>query len=137
MNKMLIVIVSVAALVIVGSGVLWYYQSYPPTPTDTGVPPVGPLDAFAKCLAAKGVTMYGAEWCTHCKAEKKRFGSSFQYVPYVECPDNPKLCVDKGVEGYPTWILGDGTKLEGEQGLEKLSQVSSCPLPVASPSSTP
>lgn len=86
------------------------------------------LDSFAQCLADKGVTMYGAAWCSHCQNQKKLFGGSFQLVPYVECPNTPKLCVDKGVNGYPTWILGE-TKLEGEQTLQKLSQISSCALP--------
>ena len=86
-------------------------------------------DAFAKCLAAKELSMYGAEWCSHCQAEKARFGDSFQYVPYVECPESPDLCLRKGVTGYPTWIDGKGEKYEGEQGLEKLSELSGCQLP--------
>lgn len=89
----------------------------------------GNLDAFAKCLAEKEVTMYGADWCPHCQNEKNNFGKSFQYVPYVECPDEPKLCIEKGIEGYPTWLLKDGTKLIGEQGLERLSEISGCALP--------
>lgn len=87
------------------------------------------LDSFAKCLAQKKITMYGAEWCSHCKNEKKAFGSSFQYVPYVECPKNTKVCLDKKVRGYPTWIFPDGKKLEGEQGLATLAKESKCALP--------
>jgi len=87
-------------------------------------------DTFAKCLASKNLTMYGTIWCSHCKAEKARFGDSFKYVPYVECTENPNLCLEKGVEGYPTWIDENGVKYIGEQGLEKLSQISSCELPV-------
>jgi len=86
------------------------------------------LDQFAMCLSDKKVTMYGAAWCPHCQNEKARFGSSFKYVPYVECPENIQVCKDKGVEGYPTWIFGDGKKVEGEQGLEKLAQESGCAL---------
>ena len=89
----------------------------------------GNLDQFAQCLAEKEIVMYGAEWCSHCQNEKAQFGKSFKYVPYVECPDNPKVCLEKGVEGYPTWILPDGTELVGEQGLEGLSEKSGCPLP--------
>jgi len=81
------------------------------------------LIGLAKTLAEKKITMYGAEWCPHCKAEKARFGSAWQYVPYVECPANEKLCLDKQVRGYPTWITPDGTKYEGEQGIEKLAQI--------------
>lgn len=61
-------------------------------------------DAFAKCLTDKGFAMYGAVWCSHCTAQKALFGDSFKYIKYVECPDNINLCLDKGVQGYPTWI---------------------------------
>lgn len=88
-----------------------------------------PLNAFAQCLAERGVTMYGADWCPHCQSEKKAFGSAFKYVPYVECPRDPKRCLDLGIQGYPTWIFADGRRLEGEQGLARLSQESGCPLP--------
>ena len=88
----------------------------------------GNFDAFAQCLAEKEIIMYGADWCPHCRNEKKQFGDSFHFVPYVECPDNPRLCLQKGVTGYPTWIFPDGKKLIGEQGLKKLSQESGCPL---------
>lgn len=90
-----------------------------------------PLDEFAKCLAEKEVTMYGADWCPHCQNEKKEFGRAFKYVLYVECPADPKRCLDLGVEGYPTWIFPDGRKLVGEQGLEKLAKESGCLLPSA------
>ncbi len=89
----------------------------------------GDFDAFARCLTEKGATMYGADWCPHCQNEKNAFGDSFRLVPYVECPDEPKLCLEKGIEGYPTWILGNGKQLVGEQGMEKLSEESGCPLP--------
>ena len=62
-------------------------------------------DIFAKCLTEKGMTFYGAEWCSHCKAQKELFGESLKYIKYVECPDNTQLCIDKGIQGYPTWIL--------------------------------
>ncbi|MDO8664083.1 MAG: hypothetical protein Q7K44_00810 [Candidatus Liptonbacteria bacterium] len=86
------------------------------------------LDSFAQCLASKGITMYGADWCPHCQNEKNRFGSSFRFVPYVECPDDPKRCIAAGVTGYPTWIFPDGIRLEGDQELQKLSDESGCRL---------
>lgn len=93
-------------------------------------------DVFAQCLAQKEVTMYGADWCPLCQNEKKAFGDSFRFVPYVECPDNPQRCLEEGIEGYPTWVFPaspagepDGKKLVGEQGLEKLSKESGCQLP--------
>lgn len=87
------------------------------------------FDDFAKCLASKNITMYGAAWCSHCQNEKKAFGDSFKYVPYIECPDEPQKCLNEGVTGYPTWVFPDGRKLIGEQGLEKLSQEGGCSFP--------
>lgn len=86
------------------------------------------LDAFAQCLQEKNVVMYGAEWCGHCQNQKKMFGSAFDFVKYVECPQNIQLCLAKGVSGYPTWLFPDGKKLEGEQSLEALSKLSRCTI---------
>lgn len=62
--------------------------------------------------------------------KKANFGESFKYVSYVECPENPNLCLEKGIKGYPTWIAESGEKYVGLQGLEKLSEISSCQLPL-------
>lgn len=88
----------------------------------------GSLDGFAQCLRNKGATMYEADWCPHCQNEKNAFGESFRFIPYVECPKDPKKCLDAGVRGFPTWIFPDGSKLEGEQGIEKLSRKSGCSI---------
>ena len=77
--------------------------------------------AFAKYLAANQITMYGAAWCTHCQDQKKAFGSAWQYVPYVECPENTKICLERGIEGYPTWRKPTGEKIAGFQELEALA----------------
>lgn len=90
---------------------------------------VSSLDAFTRCLSEKGVIMYGADWCSHCQSEKKKFGASFQYVSYVECPADPKRCLDAGVEGYPTWTFPDGKRLTGDRELSELSEASGCILP--------
>ncbi len=102
------------------------------------------LDAFAQCLAEKQVTMYGAYWCSHCQNEKKRFGDSFRFVPYVECTEETDKCIAEKINGYPTWVFpaspaggpdpltnsGQAVKrFEGEMGLERLSLESGCLLP--------
>lgn len=93
-----------------------------------GPGPTGKYDTFAKCLAEKKVTMYGAYWCSHCQNEKRNFGSSFKYVPYVECTQETALCQAKGIAGYPTWMTEDGKKYEGEQGLNRIADFSGCEL---------
>ena len=84
------------------------------------------LDDFAKCITENGATMYGAEWCPHCKNQKEMFGDSFQYVNYVECTINKDACLAAGVKGYPTWKFSDGTSQSGEVSIQFLSQKTGC-----------
>ncbi len=89
-------------------------------------------DNFAKCLTEKGVTMYGADWCSHCQNQKKMFGSSWQYINYVECDPNgnnanPQLCTQKNIQAFPTWII-DGKLYTGEKTIQELSSLAGCPL---------
>ena len=92
------------------------------------------LDSLAMCIKDKGTIFYGAFWCPHCKATKEMFGSGAKYLPYKECStadgaSQVKECTDKGVEGYPTWVFADGTRLSGETTLNTLSLRTGCPLP--------
>ncbi len=99
------------------------------------------LNGFAQCLADKKITMYGASWCPHCQNEKRAFGDAFRFVPYVECAADPDRCLKAGVKSFPTWIFPDppaatssgvvgqgGKNLVGEQGIERLSRESGCPI---------
>jgi hypothetical protein len=90
-------------------------------------------DGFAQCLSEKGATFYGAWWCPHCSAQKKQFGKAMRNVKYVECSDASKNmtqeCKDAGVEGYPTWIFADGSKLQGELSFKTLAEKTACALP--------
>jgi hypothetical protein len=96
-------------------------------------PRVSRLDGFAKCLAARQVKMYGLYWCTHCEEQKEMFGSSFQYVPYIECgtkgarAEQPN-CVQAGVKNFPTWQFVTD-RHEGVLRLETLSEKTGCSLP--------
>ncbi|MBV8049927.1 MAG: hypothetical protein JOZ80_01985 [Acidobacteriaceae bacterium] len=92
------------------------------------------LNGFAQCLGTKGAKMYGAYWCPHCADQEARFGSSFEYAPYVECGVKgsrvpAQACVDAGVKHYPTWVFADGARVEGDHDLEFLSQETGCALP--------
>ena len=88
-----------------------------------------PQDIFARCLTDNSMVLYGAYWCSHCKNQKEMFGSSFEYIEYVECTDNEFKCKTDGVSGYPTWKDAGGKNYPGEKTFEVLSQISGCPLP--------
>lgn len=94
----------------------------------------GIYDEFAQCLTDSGAKMYGAYWCPHCANQKKMFGSSVKYIPYVECDVNGdnsqmELCEANGVQRYPTWVFADGTRKEGEIPLRTLASITNCSLP--------
>ena len=103
------------------------------------------IKELAQCLTENEVVMYGAFWCPHCLNTKKKFGTSFGYINYVECdprckpdengdilsackgnPGQPELCLERGIEGYDTWIFKDGTRAIGEPALELLDEKSDC-----------
>lgn len=123
MNKSLLGIIFGGVLLVVG--IYWLVNA------STGP---SKYDDFAKCLKDNGATFYGAFWCPHCQNQKKMFGTSDRFLPYVECstPDgNGQLtnCKEKGIETYPTWEFSDGSRETGEIALSRLAEKTSCQLP--------
>lgn len=91
----------------------------------------GQYDQLARCLTEKGAKMYGAFWCPHCVSQKKDFGSSWQYINYIECslPDGKTQtgeCREAGIDGYPTWEFADGSRIGGQISPEDLAQKTDC-----------
>jgi hypothetical protein len=93
------------------------------------------LDAFAQCIGRSGTRMYGLYWCTHCAEQKELFGSSFQYVPYVECGIKGQAhgetaeCTAAGVKQFPTWEFPNKERHEGLEPLDILAEKTGCSLP--------
>jgi hypothetical protein len=92
-------------------------------------------DSFAKCIATRNATMYGLYWCSHCADQKREFGSSFHYVPYVECASEndphelTPTCKAAGVKLFPSWQFGSEPPKEGVLSLQELSHKTGCSLP--------
>ncbi|HLP86455.1 MAG TPA: hypothetical protein VK153_01095 [Candidatus Paceibacterota bacterium] len=118
-------IIFIVLIVVIIGGIGAYITLKPQAP--------GKLDGFAQCIKNSGAEFYGAFWCPHCQEQKKEFGSSEKYLPYIECsnPDNTQnqICIDKGIESYPTWIFSDGSKLTGKLSFETLAEKTQCVLP--------
>ena len=92
------------------------------------------ISEFATCLTDSGVTMYGAFWCPHCAKTKKKFGSAFKNINYVECDprgddSQAELCIEKGIDKYDTWEFADGSRVISEPSFEVLAEKSGCSLP--------
>jgi len=67
-------------------------------------------ESLAKCVNDKGVNMYGSFRCGVCAKTRAMFGDAFQYINEIECHpqgenSQTELCLDKEIEGTPTWIL--------------------------------
>jgi hypothetical protein len=119
-------IIFIVLVVIIIGGAGAYFSFKPEGP--------GKLDDFAQCLSSSGAKFYGAFWCSHCQDQKKDFGSSKKYLPYVECStpdgqDQLPVCKDAGVKGFPTWIFANGEKISGRLSLETLAEKTMCVLP--------
>ena len=121
LNKFVIVLVAVitvSATLSLGA-VTGYFGALGEGPSST--------DLFAECLTQKDVSVYVMEGCTHCREQKQLFGSSFNYLSSTDCAFDLKKCTDLGIRNVPAWIIG-GEKYEGVQSLEKLSEMTGCPL---------
>jgi glutaredoxin len=89
-------------------------------------------NTFAQCLTDKGVKMYGAYWCPHCKDQKELFGGSVKNITYIECAvtqtQQTQECQMAGIQSYPTWQFANGERVEGNLSLEMLAEKSGCEL---------
>jgi len=90
----------------------------------------GKYDALAQCLGDKGVIFYGAYWCEKCKEQKRLFGNSARFLPYVECFDDlttkKPLCIEKKIVKHPAWDFADGSRLTGVQLPAVLAEKAGC-----------
>lgn len=92
-------------------------------------------DELAQCITAKGMNMYGSFRCGVCAKQRALFGDSFQYINEIECHPQGKnaqteLCLEKGIEGTPTWILEpNGTEFKRNLGylsIDELKEFAGC-----------
>ncbi|XWK91733.1 MAG: vitamin K epoxide reductase family protein (plasmid) [Phormidium sp.] len=87
--------------------------------------------ALAAHLQQIGAKMYGAFWCAHCHDQKQLFGQeAFSKINYVECSPEGRgtppaqVCIDRGIQGYPTWEVNGQLLESGSKSLEALATAS-------------
>ncbi|GBE20220.1 hypothetical protein BMS3Abin17_00957 [archaeon BMS3Abin17] len=85
----------------------------------------GQYDDFAKCLTEKEAVVYGNDYCSYTVKQLNFFGKSKEYLTYVKCIDNKKLCDSKSISITPTWEI-NGESYSGVQSLGALAQISGC-----------
>jgi uncharacterized membrane protein len=131
----------VAVVVLVGSLGIYANINNPSlaeqSASETAAPPITTTSgeaelALAAHLQQIGAKMYGAYWCPHCHDQKQLFGKeAFSKIEYIECsPNGPgtapaAACIERGIQGYPTWEIKGQLLQSGTQSLEALADASS------------
>ena len=91
--------------------------------------------SLAQCITNSGVNMYGSFKCGICAKTRAMFGDAFEHINEIECHpqgenSQTELCLEKGLEGTPTWILepnGEEQKRHvGFLSIEELEEFSGC-----------
>jgi cyclophilin family peptidyl-prolyl cis-trans isomerase len=105
--------------------------------TATATVNIGNLDlvAFANALKADGAKLYGAGWSADTTAQKELFEDGGQFLEFVEVTNGDRTpnaaATQNGITTYPTWIFDDGTRLEGVQSLQALSEHTGIAIPTS------
>ncbi|MFP4589568.1 MAG: lamin tail domain-containing protein [Candidatus Acetothermia bacterium] len=82
---------------------------------------------LASCLTRKGVILYSLKACSHCQTQKDEFGSAIEFINYVECSKNRKICSNAGISTVPAWYFGRQDRWEiGAKSLNELSSLANC-----------
>lgn len=82
-------------------------------------------EAVAKCIGEKSI-FYSQEGCIHCINQKKLFGENVKFLNIYDCTSNWTYCEEKGITGTPTWILFNGTIIEGKREINYLANAMEC-----------
>lgn len=88
------------------------------------------LSDLTRCMAKKGVVVYGLSDDTRMKTQKQELGDAFSYLSYIECKDPSSGLLKeecKGILTYPTWKI-DGVLTVGFRSADSLSVATGCKL---------
>ncbi|MCX6712573.1 MAG: peptidoglycan-binding protein [Candidatus Vogelbacteria bacterium] len=82
------------------------------------------------CLNKKGVRVYTILECPACEQQANLFGKNWPAVQKIDCGTYPSnisaTCTNAGIKGFPAWVFGDGSKLEGSQTFPSILEHSGC-----------
>ena len=94
------------------------------------------LVAFAKLLAADNLKLYGADWTQETTNQLSLFEDGARYLNYVEAFNGNRtqnaIGIEKNITAVPTWISGNGDRVEAFLTLDELSRGTGIPIPRSS-----
>lgn len=88
------------------------------------------LTDLTRCMAKKGIVVYGLADDPKMKMQKQELGDAFSYLSYIECKDPSSGTLKeecKGILTYPTWKI-NGVFSVGFRSADSLSSATGCKL---------
>ncbi len=94
------------------------------------------LVAFAKALAQNGHKLYGADWNSETSRQRRLFQDGADFLDFIEVTNSDQspndIAGDQSITTYPTWLLGNGIRLEGFRDLAQLADATGIAIPKSS-----
>ena len=78
----------------------------------------------AKCIGENS-ELYIQLGCHACETQEEMFGNNYQYLNTIDCFFERELCIEKGIEATPTWIINEEI-YKGVQSIDKLKELTKC-----------
>lgn len=90
----------------------------------TSKPKTKTTKEIAKCIGEKS-TLYIQVGCSACKYQEEMFEENYQYLNTIDCFYDTQTCIDKEIQGTPTWEI-NGKKYLGAKSIDKLKELTGC-----------
>jgi len=81
-------------------------------------------EEIAKCIGENS-ELYIQLGCHACETQEDMFGENYQYLTTIDCFYERDKCMDKEIQGTPTWIIDEQEYL-GVLSLEELKTLTGC-----------
>lgn len=101
----------------------------PRLPTAITPPPTTSYADFGRCLTSHGMKMYTQPGCSACTQQRNLLKEAVNYVIDINCQTNVQECSRIGVRSKPSWGKNNQLVIGGVATIERLAQVSGCPVP--------
>ena len=86
--------------------------------------PNGSSEDLAKCIGENSI-LYGQLGCHACEKQEDLFGDNYEHLTTVDCFYNREECIEKNIQGTPTWIINEDQHL-GVKSLKELKDLTGC-----------
>lgn len=85
---------------------------------------INPEEQLMKCIAEKS-HLYISKTCSFCAQQKIILGDFMGLFNMTDCLNETKLCVVKGIKGWPTWEIGNQSYI-GLKSIKELKDLTNC-----------